>query len=174
MEIDLIDNVPCSHCEQLVPCEHNPETSSKNFSSTNFQSLILFLPFSPKDETRVCQGRQNPVLSRTSKTGRIVVCVYGGGGSRIKRRELRDKRSREHQRKGLRYWERAREGRGDWPNRLSHPSPENPPLISVSNRKYLILVLRGLRRHDYTLPASPARRGGIWPIRPPRWGWCVA
>lgn len=42
MEIDRIDNVPCSHCEQLVPCEHNPETSSKNFSSTNFQSLILF------------------------------------------------------------------------------------------------------------------------------------
>lgn len=33
--------------------------------------------------------------------------------------------------------------------------------------KYLILVLRGLRLHDYTLPAAAARRGGIWPTPPP-------
>lgn len=43
-------------------------------------------------------------------------------------------------------------------------------LISVSNRKDLILVLRALRRHDYTLPASPARRGGIWLIYHPHEG----
>ena len=97
MEIDLIDNVPCSHCEQLVPCEHNPETSSKNFSSTNFQSLILVLPFSPNHEKKGCQGRRNPVLSRTSKTGRNV--KWGGRrmGSRIKSQGRRDKRGRERE-----------------------------------------------------------------------------
>lgn len=49
MEIDLIDNVPCSHCEQLVPCEHNPEMSSKNFPPQTFNPSSLFLSSSPEE-----------------------------------------------------------------------------------------------------------------------------
>lgn len=50
MEIDLIDNVPCSHCEQLVPCEHNPEMSSKNFPPQTFNPSSFFLSSSPEDQ----------------------------------------------------------------------------------------------------------------------------
>lgn len=72
MEIDLIDNVPCSHCEQLVPCEHNPETSSKNFSPQTFNPSSSFCPSLQKMKRGGCQGRQNPILSSTNKTGRNV------------------------------------------------------------------------------------------------------
>lgn len=72
MEIDLIDNVPRSHCEQLVPCEHNPGTSSKNFSPQTSNPSSSFCPSLQKMKTEGCQGRQNPHLSSTSKTGRHV------------------------------------------------------------------------------------------------------
>lgn len=79
MEIDLIDNVPCSHCEQLVPCEHNPETSSKNFPPQTFNPSSSFCPSLQKTKRRGCQARQNPALSSTSRTGRNV--KYRGGGA---------------------------------------------------------------------------------------------
>lgn len=89
MEIDLIDNVPRSHCEQLVPCEHNPGTSSKNFSPQTSNPSSSFCPSLQKMKTEGCQGRQNPYLSSTSKTGRLANWAGGGvAGSRIKIRGL--------------------------------------------------------------------------------------
>lgn len=83
MEIDLIDNVPCSHCEQLVPCEYNPETSSKNFPPQTFNPSSSFCPSLQKMGKATARKDKggNPVLSRTNKTGRG---VKFGLGSRSK------------------------------------------------------------------------------------------
>lgn len=60
MEIDLIDNLPSSHCEQLVSREHNPETPSKNFPAQTFNPRSALL----------CKTKgANPRLSKSSKTG---------------------------------------------------------------------------------------------------------
>lgn len=159
MEIDLIDNVPCSHCEQLVPCEHNPETSSKNFPPQTFNPSSSFCPSLQKMKRG--DAREDKILSCQVPAKQVEMWSKGDGH----KDQEASKEGQKRQRAGART--DALRGREDWPKQLSYPPPENPLLSSVSNRKYLILVLRGLRRHDYTLPTSPARRGGIWPIRPP-------
>lgn len=63
MEIDLIDNVPCSHCEQLVPCEHNPETSSKNFPPQTFNPSSSFCPSLQKMKKAMPGKRKAKILS---------------------------------------------------------------------------------------------------------------
>lgn len=81
MEIDLIDNVPRSHCEQLVSCEHNPETSSKNFSPQTSNPSSSFCPSLQKMKTEGCQGRQIPTCQVPAKQ---VDLQSEGGGSGIK------------------------------------------------------------------------------------------
>lgn len=72
MEIDLIDNVPCSHCEQLVPGEHNPETSSKNFPPQTFNPSSSFCPsLQKKEEGKPLPGRtKDQILSVERRTNR--------------------------------------------------------------------------------------------------------
>lgn len=79
MEIDLIDNVPCSHCEQLVPCEYNPETSSKNFPPQTFNPSSSFCPSLQKMRRATARRDKggNPVLSSTNRTGRSVTFGLG-------------------------------------------------------------------------------------------------
>lgn len=78
MEIDLIEWVPCSYCEQLVSPEHNPEMSSKLFSP-NFQ-MVLFFSLSPRDERNKTKGwscvvedqhERYEMWGRGSKTQRV-------------------------------------------------------------------------------------------------------
>lgn len=72
MEIDLIDNLPSSHCEQLVPREHNPETPSKNFPAQTFNPRSALLS---KDKGA------NPSLSKSSRTGGGVKLKDQRGGA---------------------------------------------------------------------------------------------
>lgn len=149
MEIDLIDNVPRSHCEQLVPCEHNPGTSSKNFSPQTSNPSSSFCPSLQKMKTEGCQGRQNPHLSSTSKTGRHV--KWGGGG------RLRNQNRGTGGQTWLRCW-------GGWRiDRNIHLLKIQPSSLCLIG-KDLILVLGVLCSHDYTPPERHARRGGIWQI----------
>lgn len=120
MEIDLIDNVPCSHCEQLVPCEHNPETSSEKLSSTNFQSLILFCP--SRQKMKKGNAGEDKILSCQVQAKQVEMWREGDG--------LKHQEGQKRQRVSTKRTE-------DWPKELSHPFPipENPLLSSVSNRK---------------------------------------
>lgn len=123
MEIDLIDNVPCSHCEQLVPCEHNPETSSKNFPLQTFNPSSSFCPSLQKMKRR--DAREDKILS-CQVPAKQVEMWSRGKGSRIKRQERRDKN--EHERKGL----RLLRGMEDWPKQLSlSSSPKSTPHLCV-------------------------------------------
>lgn len=115
MEIDLIDNVPCSHCEQLVPCEHNPETSSKNFSLQTFNPSSSFSPFSPEDE-KGGNAREDKILSCQVEAKQVEMWSKGDGP---KDQEAREARQRKQE-----AWAKSTEklrGTEDWPKQLSHP-----------------------------------------------------
>lgn len=115
----------------------------------------FFCPPLQKMKKGGCQRKQNPFMSSSSKKGRN---AEGGGGSKISIGGGQTTKTAEVERTE------------DCPKRLSvSPLPflEIHSLALCLIAEYLILVLRGLRLHDYTVPANPARRGGIWPIRPP-------
>lgn len=77
MEIDLIDNVPCSHCEQLVPCEHNPETSSKNFPPQTFNPSSSFCPSLQKMKRG--DAREDKILSCQVPAKQVEMWSKGDG-----------------------------------------------------------------------------------------------
>ncbi len=128
MEIDLIDNVPCSHCEQLVPCEHNPETSSKNFPPQTFNPSSSFCPSLQKMKRG--DAREDKILS-CQVPAKQVEMWSRGKGSRIKRQGRRNKRGREHEQKGLRYWEGQRIDQNSFPILL--PKIHSSSLCLIGN-----------------------------------------
>lgn len=79
MEIDLIDNVPCSHCEQLVPCEHNPEMSSKNFPSQTFNPSSSFALLSKRWEKPLPGKTKDKILSVKHWRNRYRIGKYSLG-----------------------------------------------------------------------------------------------
>lgn len=168
MEIDLIDNVPCSHCEQLVPCEHNPETSSKNFPPQTFNPSSSFCPSLRKMKKGNAREEksQNPLLSSTSRTGRNGKYRLG---SRIRKKGRWVKRGTKNT-ESMSKWDCDIE-KEDWPKRLSYPGPENPLLISVSNMKFWLCeyFTSTIKPYLRDLPGEVAFGPSILP-----WGWFVA
>lgn len=125
MEIDLIDNVPCSHCEQLVPCEHNPEMSSKNFPPQTFNPSSFFLSSSPEDQKgRMPEKTKSFYVKYQQKRWK---CKGTGLGSkiRIERKRTNDVDSRSEKDRGL----------SKTAFHIHLTIPENPLLSSVSNSK---------------------------------------
>lgn len=80
MEIDLIDNLPSSHCEQLVSREHNPETPSKNFPAQTFNPRSALLCKDKRSKSQIVKEQQNRWRCEAQGSR------GGGGADTVKRR----------------------------------------------------------------------------------------